>query len=83
MKVLSIFLNVFFPGVGSIVLGKVGQGISQIVLYAIGLILSFTVVGAIVGIPLCIAVWIWGIVTATSAPSAPIEVVVTQRVETK
>ncbi len=67
MKGMAIFLNVCFPGVGSFVINKPGQGVAQIVLYVIGIILCFTFVGAVVGIPLCIGVWIWGLVTAASA----------------
>ncbi|WP_439588029.1 hypothetical protein [Hydrogenophaga sp.] len=83
MKALSIILNVFFPGVGSLVIGKVGQGITQIILYFIGVLFCFTLVGAIVGIPLMIGVWIWGLVTVTSAPALPVEVVVVHRNESK
>lgn len=83
MKTLSIILNVFFPGVGSLVIGKVGQGITQIILYTLGVIFCFTLVGAIIGIPLMIGVWIWGLVTVTSAPAVPVEVVVVHRNEPK
>ncbi len=83
MKALSIILNVFFPGVGSLVIGKVGQGITQIILYFLGVLFCFTLVGAIVGIPLMIGVWIWGLVTVTSAPALPVEVVVVHRNESK
>lgn len=81
MKALSIILNVFFPGMGSLVAGKTGQGISQMVLYVLGIIFSFTVVGAVIGIPLCIGVWIWGLVTVTSNPALPVEIVVVHRNE--
>ncbi len=74
MKALAVILNIFFPGVGSLVLGKVGQGIAQLILYILGVVLSFTVIGAIIGVPLCIAMWIWGIVTATSANLQPLQV---------
>jgi TM2 domain-containing membrane protein YozV len=74
MKAAAIILNVFLPGVGSFFVGKPGQGIVQIVLYFIGIVLSFTVFLAIIGVPLCIGVWIWGVITATSSPSQPIQV---------
>jgi TM2 domain-containing membrane protein YozV len=67
MKGLAIILNVFIPGVGSFVVGKPGQGIAQILLYALGIVLCFTVIGVIVGAPLCFGIWIWGIVTAASS----------------
>jgi TM2 domain-containing membrane protein YozV len=71
MKGLAIFLNVCFPGVGSFVVNKPGQGVAQIILYVVGIILCFTFIGAVVGIPLCIGVWIWGVVTAASTGDRP------------
>lgn len=76
MRTVGIIVNIFFPGVGSILIGKVGQGITQIILYILGIIFSMTVVGVIIGIPLCIGVWIWGIITAVSSPAEPIQVTV-------
>ena len=74
MKALGIILNVFFPGVGSLVLGKVAQGIIQIVLYFVGLLLTFTGLGAIIGLPLMLGIWIWGIVVAATHNAQPIQV---------
>ena len=76
MKAAAIIVNFFFPGIGSFFVGKVGQGIAQIILYVIGLFFIFTGVGAIIGSPLCIAVWIWGLVTAASVPAQPIQVTI-------
>jgi TM2 domain-containing membrane protein YozV len=36
MRVLAILLNFFIPGVGSFVIGRIGQGIGQILLYGLG-----------------------------------------------
>lgn len=49
MKVAAIIVTFFFPGIGSFFVGKVGQGIAQIILYVIGLFFIFTGVGAISG----------------------------------
>jgi TM2 domain-containing membrane protein YozV len=76
MKALAIICNVFWPGIGSFFVGKVGQGIAQIVLYVIGLFFILTAIGAIIGIPLCIGVWIWGIVTAVNGEAQPISVTI-------
>lgn len=76
MRTLGIVANIFFPGVGSIIIGKFGQGIVQIILYILGIIFSMTMVGVIIGLPLCIGVWIWGVVTAVSSPAEPIQVTV-------
>jgi len=81
MKVVAIIVNLFFPGVGSFFVGKVGQGIAQLILYIIGLVLIFTGILAIVGIPLCIGVWIWGLVTAATSPTQPVQVEVVYKNE--
>lgn len=74
MKALAIILNVFFPGVGTLVIGKVAQGIIQIVLYFVGILLTITAIGAIIGLPLMLGVWIWGIVVAATHNAQPIQV---------
>ena len=66
MKALAIILNVFFPGVGTLVAKKIWQGITQIVLSLVGIVLTITMIGAIVGLPLLLAVWIWAIVSAAT-----------------
>jgi TM2 domain-containing membrane protein YozV len=76
MKALAIICNVFWPGIGSFFVGKVGQGIAQLVLYFIGLIFIFTAIGAIIGIPLCFGVWVWGIVTAVNGEAKPLQVTI-------
>lgn len=77
MKAVAILVNVFLPGVGTLFVGKVGEGIAQIILYWIGVVLCFTVVGAVVGIPLCMGIWIWSLVSAgTSKESAPQQIII-------
>ena len=66
-KGIAIICNVFFPGIGTLVLGKIGEGITQIVLYVIAIVLTITVVLSFIGIPLMVGVWIWGIVTAVTS----------------
>ncbi|NJL51840.1 MAG: hypothetical protein HC930_05705 [Hydrococcus sp. SU_1_0] len=66
MRTVGIIVNIFFPGVGTIIVGKIGQGIVQIILVAIAIILNLTVVLAIIGIPLGIGTWIWGLVSAAT-----------------
>ncbi len=82
MRTVAIIVNIFFPGIGSLLIGKAGQGIAQIVLYLLGIMLTVTGIGALIGIPLCIGVWIWGIVTAVNSPAQPVQVVVVHRNET-
>ena len=49
---------------GSFVVGKAGLGIGQIILWGLGFLLTLTGILAIIGIPLMIGAWIWGIITA-------------------
>lgn len=71
MKVIAIIINIFLPGIGTIIIGKLLQGIIQIALSIIAILISFTVVGLIIGIPLYLIAWIWAIlsVVATSGKS--------------
>jgi hypothetical protein len=66
MKALAIILNVFFPGVGTLVAKKIWQGITQLVLGIVGIVLTVTMIGAIIGLPLLLAVWIWAIISAAT-----------------
>jgi TM2 domain-containing membrane protein YozV len=76
VKTAAIVLNFFLPGVGSLVIGKVGQGVTQLILYWLGVLFTFTLIGAFVGIPLMLAAWIWGMVIAASSDPAPMQVTV-------
>lgn len=60
LAVISLILNVIiFPGLGSLVGGKTYDGVWQLIIAVIGVILSFFTIG----IPILIAAWIWGIYT--------------------
>ena len=83
MKALAIIINIFFPGFGTFFVGRPGAAIAQIALSVTGVFLTFTGIGSIIGIPLCIVAWIWALVSAASAPSVPTEVVVTHRGESQ
>lgn len=64
---LALVLNFFFPGVGTLVLGQVPTGLIQITLDLIAIPLSFI----LIGIPLALATWIWGLVIAAQSFSKP------------
>jgi TM2 domain-containing membrane protein YozV len=66
MKALAIILNVFLPGVGTLVAKKIWQGITQLLLGVVGIVLTVTMIGAIIGLPLLLGVWIWAIVSAAT-----------------
>ena len=57
---LSVLLSVFIPGLGSMVNDNVGVGVAILVLNIIGWILAVV----LIGIPVVIGTWIWGLVDA-------------------
>jgi TM2 domain-containing membrane protein YozV len=57
---VSVLLSVFIPGLGSMVNGNVGVGVAILMLNIVGWILAL----ALIGIPLAIGTWIWGLVDA-------------------
>ena len=60
IAVLALLLNILIlPGLGTLIGGRISTGIWQIVLAIIGAFLSII----IIGIPILIAAWIWGLVS--------------------
>jgi TM2 domain-containing membrane protein YozV len=57
--IAAMVLNVFIPGSGSLVAGKVAIGVVQLILWVIGIPLSFV----LIGVPMVLAAWIWSLVT--------------------
>ncbi len=76
MKILGVIVNIFLPGIGSLIVGKIVTGIIQFILYGFGALLTFTGILAIIGIPICIVVWIWAIITAATSQDKPVQVIV-------
>ena len=76
MRVLGVIVNLFFPGIGTIIVGKIVSGVVQFLLYAAAVALIATGLGALFGIPIAIVVWIWAIVSAATAEDKPLVVVV-------
>ena len=83
MRTLAIIFNIFCPGMGTMMVGKTGRGITQLLLFLVAGILNFTIVGMVIGIPIGLGVWIWGLVSVVSAPPVPVHVVVTYTNESK
>jgi hypothetical protein len=54
-----MILNILLPGVGSLVAGRKGVGAAQLILWLVGLALTFK----LVGIPIVIGAWIWSVAT--------------------
>lgn len=65
----TVFLNLIAPGIGNIYLGRLVAGIILLFVYLIGWIFTFTLIGAIIGIPLLFFAWIIALVTGVSACS--------------
>ena len=64
LGIICLLLNLLLlPGLGSIIGGKTKPGIWQLVLLLLGFALTITVIGAILGIPMILTAWIWGIVS--------------------
>ena len=60
MAILGLVLNVLIlPGLGSLICGKKTAGIWQLVLTIVGALLIII----LIGIPMIIAAWIWGLIT--------------------
>jgi TM2 domain-containing membrane protein YozV len=74
MKAAAIILNFFVPGVGSLIIGKTGAGIAQLIIYFVGLFFALTLIGIIIGGPMMLGAWIWGLVTAATYVEQPVQV---------
>lgn len=79
MKVLAIIVNVFFPGIGTLIVKKWVQAVAQLILGGVAAVLFFTGIGSIIGGPIAFIVWVWAIISAVTYNEAPIQVVVQQK----
>jgi len=61
---VSLIVSFFLPGVGSMINGDVGIGITILLLWLLAIFLDVTVIGLVVGVPLGIAMFIWGLIDA-------------------
>lgn len=57
---VGVLLSFFVPGLGSMVSGNVGIGVTILVLNIVGWVLFI----ALIGIPIALGTWIWGMVDA-------------------
>ena len=63
IAIISFILNLsFFPGLGTIVGGRVMTGIIQIGIMLVSIALFFSIVGIVIAAPLMFGNWFWGIV---------------------
>lgn len=61
---VSLIVSLFIPGVGSLINGDTGIGLTILLLWLLSIGLDFTVVGLVVGVPLGIAMFVWGLIDA-------------------
>ena len=61
LAVVSLILNIFAFGIGSLVGGKTKEGVWQIILFILGGVLAWYVTPWLV--VLSLAAWVWGIIT--------------------
>jgi TM2 domain-containing membrane protein YozV len=69
--VLALILSMLIPGVGSFYAGEIGKGIMFVILDLVAWFLVFSVVGALIGVPALVVIWIWAMVAAYNACKAP------------
>ena len=63
MAIVGLILNILIlPGLGTLIGGgKTSTGVIQILMVVVSIILDITIIGLIIGLPLGLAAWIWGI----------------------
>jgi TM2 domain-containing membrane protein YozV len=57
---VALIISLLVPGVGSMTVGRTGIGVAILVTWLVGAILS----AVIIGIPIALGAWIWGMVDA-------------------
>ena len=63
---ISLIVSFFLPGVGSMINGNTNRGILILVLYVVGVLSAVL----LIGVPLAIGAWIWGLVDAYQGAQA-------------
>ena len=72
-KIIALVLNCIIPGAGTIMAGKKKVGIIQLILAGLALLMIITVIGALLGIPLALGVWIWSIISVATMDNSEFE----------
>lgn len=81
IAIVALVLNlVIVPGLGTLVGGRIGEGLAQLGLLVFGVLLIFTILLIPISIVCFIAAWVWGIVSgiqlitaaSQSPPAAPV-----------
>lgn len=61
---VALILSMFIPGVGQFYAGDIGMGIMFLILSFVAWSLIFTIIGAVIGLPMYTVIWIWAMVHA-------------------
>jgi peptidoglycan hydrolase-like protein with peptidoglycan-binding domain/TM2 domain-containing membrane protein YozV len=75
-KAAGVAVNVFFPGIGTLVAGRYGAGVCQLGLNVTAAVCWMTFFLAPLGFVIGFGNWVWAIASAAGAPTQPVRVVV-------
>jgi TM2 domain-containing membrane protein YozV len=67
LKVLGVIINLFWPGIGTLVVGKFVSGTIQAILTLIAWVLILSGIGAVIGIPMGLLLCIWSVISVATA----------------
>lgn len=62
VKILAVIVNIFIPGIGTMMMGRIGTGVIQLILLGLANLMIWTFILGIIGWPLYAIVWIWAVV---------------------
>mgnify|MGYP001561444223 CR=1 FL=1 len=64
LAIVALLLNILIlPGLGSLIAGRIRSGVIQVFLAVLGFLLSVTLIGAVIGVPMIVIAWIWALIT--------------------
>lgn len=64
---LAAFLSFLIPGLGQFYTGQIGKGIMFLILAFVAWGFNASIIGLIIGIPMCLVIYIWSMVDAYKA----------------
>lgn len=67
---MAVILSLIIPGLGHFYLGSIGKGFTFLILQIVGVALTSTIFGAIIGVPILIVMPIWAAIDANMAAKA-------------